>query len=120
MAIYAVWETCCFQHDNARSHVPWNDVQVSAKFSELAASGWFFSIDPQPPNSPDTNILDLGFFASIQPLQHKHSPLSIDELIDIVLLEFDRYSTFNLGKIWQSLQLVLLEIVKNKGGNEFK
>jgi hypothetical protein len=27
---------------------------------------WRFELDEQPPNSPDTNVLDLGFFAPIQ------------------------------------------------------
>ncbi|KAH9095366.1 hypothetical protein LEN26_017857 [Aphanomyces euteiches] len=108
------------QHDNAPAHVPWNDVEIMAVFNELTSIGSDFSIAPQPPNSPDTNVLDLGFFASIQSLQYKHVPRSVDELVSCVMLEFDKYSMAKLSKIWQSLQLVLLEIVKAKGGNDFK
>lgn len=33
--------------------------------------------------SPDFNVLNLGFFNSIQSLQHQTSPNNIDELIEI-------------------------------------
>lgn len=42
----------------------------------------------QPPNSPDLNVLDLGFFSSIQALQHRESPNSIDELVTAVISLF--------------------------------
>jgi hypothetical protein len=35
----------------------------------------------QPPNSPDFIVLELGFFAAIQALQHQSA--NIDELINI-------------------------------------
>ena len=108
------------QHDNARSHVSPDDANMVAEFAVHAENDWFFSIDPQPANSPDTNVLDLGFFASIQSLQHQHSPRTMDELIDVVLLEFAGYPMQRLSKIWLSFQLVLLEILKCDGGNDFK
>lgn len=41
--------------------------------------------------SPDFNVLNLGFFNSIQSLQHQTSPNNIDELIEINIA-FDNIS----------------------------
>ena len=43
--------------------------------------GWKFAIRNQPANSPDVNVLDLGFLNSIQAIQHKKAPRTIDELV---------------------------------------
>ncbi|GJQ67041.1 hypothetical protein Trydic_g21946 [Trypoxylus dichotomus] len=39
---------------------------------------------PQPPNSPDWNVLDLGVFNAIQSLQHQTPSKTLDQLIDCV------------------------------------
>ena len=44
----------------------------------------------QPANSPDLNVLDLGFFNSIQSLQHQSAPRTIDELITVVQDSFQQ------------------------------
>ena len=44
----------------------------------------------QPPNSPDLNVLDLGYFTAIQGLQYKEAPSNIDELIDVVQSSFNK------------------------------
>lgn len=47
------------QQDNARYHVDPNDVG----FCRIAKKGGFkFQLTCQPPNFPDLNLLDLGFF----------------------------------------------------------
>ncbi|ETV90007.1 hypothetical protein H310_15152 [Aphanomyces invadans] len=77
LSIAAKWpnpdKTVRLQHRNARAHVTSMDAQLTTAFDEYGKKGRVFSLVPQPPNSPDTNILDLGFFAAIQPLQHKKS-----------------------------------------------
>jgi len=56
------------QQDNARTHVAVND----PTFVEAAqADGWDIRLTCQPPNSPDLNVLDLGFFAAIEALFYK-------------------------------------------------
>jgi len=49
------------QQDNAKTHIPVDDPEfvVAAQ-----AEGWDIRLTLQPPNSPDLNILDLGFFCS--------------------------------------------------------
>jgi hypothetical protein len=56
------------QQDNAPAHIKPDDPLFHAA---AAASGLTIQLYNQPPNSPDTNINDLAFFASIQSLQHK-------------------------------------------------
>ena len=57
------------QRDNAKSHFSANDPDV---LKAGKSDGWKIQMMNQPPNSPDLNVLDLGFFNAIQSLQaHK-------------------------------------------------
>jgi hypothetical protein len=38
----------------------------------------------QPPNSPDFNILDLGFFRAIQAIQYKKNTKTVEDLVPAV------------------------------------
>ena len=38
----------------------------------------------QPPNSPDFNILDLGFFRAIQSIQYKKNAKTVEDLVSAV------------------------------------
>jgi len=56
------------QQDNAPSHLKLDDPE----FCEAAKQeGYDIRLICQPPNSPDFNILDLGFFRAIQAIQYK-------------------------------------------------
>ena len=55
------------EYNDAPSHIAINDPEFVAA---ATADGWNISLYCQPPNSPDTNVLDLGFFGAIQSLQH--------------------------------------------------
>ncbi|KAK2375902.1 hypothetical protein QL285_076755 [Trifolium repens] len=68
----------------------------------------------QPPNSPDLNVMDLGFFNSIQSLQQKEVTKSVDELIQVVENAFEAYDCKSSNKIFLSLQSSMLEIMKKK------
>ena len=59
------------QQDNAKTHIPVDDPEFVAA---AQTGGWDIRLTCQPPNSPDLNILDLGFFAALQSLFHKLSP----------------------------------------------
>jgi hypothetical protein len=69
------------QQDNARTHVAVND----PAFVEAAqADEWDIRLTCQPPNSPDLNVLDLGFFAAIQALFYKGTPNNIEKIVEKV------------------------------------
>jgi hypothetical protein len=80
--------TIWIQQDNARTHVPCDDEQFAAAAAQI---GLDIRLMNQPPNSPDLNILDLGFFASLQSMTYKTVSRNIDELIANVQHEFANY-----------------------------
>ncbi|CAB1099225.1 unnamed protein product [Ectocarpus sp. CCAP 1310/34] len=73
-----------------------------------------------PPNSPDTNILDLGFFASIQSLQDRYKPRTIDDLVGEAETAWEKASPDKLGKVWTSLQACLEQTLLCGGDNTYK
>jgi hypothetical protein len=64
---------------------PTSKIANDREFPEAVGRSMFdIELISQPANSPDLNVLDLGFFNSIQSLQHQYSPRTIDEMIDAV------------------------------------
>ena len=105
------------QQDNAPAHNIVDDPDIVAAGT---ADGWNIRLINQPPNSPDTNILDLGFFNSIQSLQDRTTLLTVDELIEEVGRVFVAQEAVVLGRIWTTYQAVLEQIMLAKGDNTFK
>jgi hypothetical protein len=52
----------------------------------------------QPPNSPDLNVLDLGYVAAIQALQQKQQQRTVDDLIAVVDYSFLNLKPVTLAK----------------------
>ncbi|KAI5424708.1 hypothetical protein KIW84_030771 [Lathyrus oleraceus] len=103
--------------DNARTHINHDD----PLFREAATKdGFDIRLMCQPANSPDLNILDLGFFSAIQSLQYKEAPKTIDELISAVVKSFENFPSIKSNRIFVSLQLCMIEIMKEKGSNKYK
>jgi hypothetical protein len=98
------------QHDNATPHGITSNVEIIAAMVRGDRNIWFGS---QPANSLDLNILDLGFFNSIQALQQKMSAYTIDELIDNAQQAFA-----NVPPV--SLETVMESIIQSGGDNKFK
>ncbi|KAF0705717.1 hypothetical protein AaE_014395 [Aphanomyces astaci] len=123
-AIVAKWpradHTIKLQHDNARAHVTPEDAKLKAALDTYKAVGWHMSLAPQPPNSPDTNVLDLGVFAAIQSLQHRKSARTIDELVGHVESAFVEYPLARLNHTFMTLQSCLVETLKLFGDNAYK
>lgn len=69
------------QQDNAPSHIEFNDPMFCEAVHQ---SGLDIRLICQPANSPDFNILDLGFFRAIQSIQYKKTAKSVQELIPVV------------------------------------
>ena len=77
----------------------------------MSSDRWDLRLINQPANSPDTNILDLGFFNSIQSLQDRTTPKNIDEMVAAVKAAWDGQSSKVLNRVWLSLQSCLQEIM---------
>ncbi|KAM3301964.1 hypothetical protein P3S67_016466 [Capsicum chacoense] len=88
------------QQDNARPHIG-NDF----KFIEAARQdGFDIRLCFQPSNSPDLNVLDLGFFGAIQNFQYHKSPKNVDELVEAVEISFDEMKAKQLNHVFLTLQ----------------
>lgn len=105
------------QQDNAKPHSFALDNEIS---NEISIDGWDIKIKRQPANSPDFNVLDLGFFNSIQSLQHKEAPRTIDELIKVVEDAFFSEKRDTLDNIFLTLQQCMVECLKVHGKNTYK
>ncbi|OMO88922.1 hypothetical protein COLO4_20032 [Corchorus olitorius] len=102
------------QQDNARTHVDIDDPE----FCQAAAQdGFDIRLTYQPPNSPDLNVLDLGYFAAIQSLQQKERARNVDDLVTIVVKSFEDFPTDISDRIFLTLQTCMIEIMKKRGAN---
>ncbi|XP_021861639.2 uncharacterized protein [Spinacia oleracea] len=105
------------QQDNARPHINRND----AEFLDAATQeGFNIQLICQPPQSPDLNVLDLGFFRAIQSLQHQKFPRDVEALVKAVKEAYEAYDPKLINYTWLQLQYVMLEILGVKGGNNYK
>ena len=124
-SIGAKWPQCHrnrtirIQQDNAKPHrsaTNTNPDMVAA----ITATGLDIVFDNQPAQSPDTNILDLGFFNSIQALQQQHKTDNIQQLCQVVDECFKELDATKLEKCFLTHQAVCKEILKADGKNDFK
>ncbi|ETV64075.1 hypothetical protein H257_18985 [Aphanomyces astaci] len=104
------------QHDNATPHGGITD----ADLVPVSTDGWSFVVRCQPPNSPDLNVLGLGFFASIQSLQYKLVSRTVEDVIRATLAAFDQSGGEALDKVFLTLQAVMRLVLENNGGNHFR
>ncbi|XP_010694540.1 uncharacterized protein LOC104907324 [Beta vulgaris subsp. vulgaris] len=121
-AIMRVWSVgvskdIYIQQNNARPHIHASD----PKFMTAATqNGFNIQLINQPPQSSDLNVLDLGVFRASQALQYQSFPKNLDELILRVQDCYDFFDPEVLKYTWLQLQYVMVEILKCKGGNNYK
>ncbi|KAL4564074.1 hypothetical protein LXL04_028124 [Taraxacum kok-saghyz] len=105
------------QQDNAKPHIEVND----SEFLEASSQdGFDIRLCFQPPNSPDLNVLDLGFFRAIQSLQEQEVLHTVDELVSAVQTSFDKMQSHELNNVFLTLQTCMKEILKVQGGNNYR
>lgn len=105
------------QQDNAKPHAYCHDPDLLKEFSK---DGWNIELTNQPPNSPDLNVLDLGFFNSIQALQQKAAIQNLDDLIREVEAAFAQLEPETLDNVFLTHQGCMEKIMETDGGNEYK
>ncbi|VFQ62510.1 unnamed protein product [Cuscuta campestris] len=105
------------QQDNAKPHVEGNNPEFLAAAED---GDWNIELKFQPPNSPDLNVLDLGFFRSIDSIQDQSAPRNLSELINAVTTAFQDIPHEKLNNVFLTLQGVMGEVLKNRGGNNFR
>ena len=104
------------QQDGAKSHIVEDDMEFREAVEEI---GLNLTVFTQLPNSPDTNILDLGFFRAIQSF-NDDCPANEEELIKSVEKAYGEYPFCKLNRVWLTLQSCLNMIIENDGGNDYK
>ncbi|CAL5001422.1 unnamed protein product [Urochloa decumbens] len=104
------------QQDNARTHIAVDD---PAFVQAAQADGWDIRLTCQPPNSPDLNVLDLGFFAAIQALFEKGTPNNITEILQKVDEAYQNYPVERSNRIFLTQQCCMMEIMKHNGGQHY-
>jgi hypothetical protein len=109
--------TIYIQQDNAPSHVPINDEEFATAVKQ---TGLDIRLINQPANSLDLNVLDLGFFNSLQSLTYDRISRNLDDLIVNVEHEFENYDPDTLNRVFLTLQGCLIEVMKDGGGNRYK
>ncbi|XP_074282826.1 uncharacterized protein LOC141607373 [Silene latifolia] len=120
-AIKSVWpegfsKHIYIQQDNVRPHIKNDDPDFMAAAN---SDGFNIELVFQPPNSPDLNVNDLGYFKALQSLQKKKAAKTVDDLVNEVMQAFIDYSSSKLNNIFLSLQAVMIEMMKCKGDNNF-
>lgn len=110
-------KTIFIQQDNAKPHLTDSDPVFRAAAD---ADGFNIHLMQQPPNSPDCNANDLGFFMAIQGLKNEVPCYTADSLVNAVAKSFDQLSPVTINNVFLSLQNCLMEIMKVKGKNNYK
>ncbi|XP_025876903.2 uncharacterized protein [Oryza sativa Japonica Group] len=104
------------QQDNARPHIAPDD----RMFCEAAKQdGFNIKLVCQPANSPDLNVLDLGFFNSIQSIQYKSASTTTEELVAAIDRAFEDYPVRLSNRIFLSLHACMREVIEVLGDNSY-
>ncbi|KAL2935755.1 Histone-lysine N-methyltransferase SETMAR [Bienertia sinuspersici] len=109
--------TVWIQQDNAKPHIMGDDLEFVEACKE---GGLDIRLINQPPQSPDLNVLDLGFFRAIQALKELVAPKDVEQLVKAVEDAFYDYCPRLTNHILITLHNCMLEILKAKGGNNYR
>ncbi|XP_057548140.1 uncharacterized protein LOC130826576 [Amaranthus tricolor] len=105
------------QQDNAKPHILINDHAFN---EETKKDEFNIRLVCQPASSPDMNILDLGLFSALQSIQFKSFPKDLNDLVKAVNDAYDTFEPKLLNYTWIQYQLCMIEVLKAKGGNNYK
>jgi hypothetical protein len=118
MDFVPIWEKIHLFIDNAGGH---GTIEAKDKYEKILLDDYNVVLNWQVPQSPETNMLDLGAWMSIQHVVerlHRNRVMNERALSDTVLEAFDRFDGFmKLGAIARRWELVLDLILEDDGGN---
>ena len=104
--------------DNAGGH---GKTEIKKQYESILKEEFGIIIEWQVPNSPETNMLDLGVWMALQSLVEKlhfGKVMQSDELTKTVMDAFSRISGDILTRVYERWKLTLKLIVSGKGTNE--
>ena len=122
LAILEIWprrdrmsRTIYIQQDGAKNPICEDDKEFNDALTEQDIDTKLYT---QTPNSPDVNLLDLGFFRAIQSFNNA-SPKNEEELIQLVQDAYENYLQHKLNQTWQTLQSCFNQIILHHGDNDY-
>ena len=106
------------QVDGARPHTR-SSIQASIE-AECTRDGCSITVEQQPAQSPDFNVLDLGFFHSLQVRASQiKAGGSLQNIVDSVTTAYCNHDPNTLEWVWQALFNVFDATLRHDGGNDF-
>ena len=107
------------QHDGAPAHQRFEKHYWDNILDQIPGAADKFELLRQPANSPDTNVLDLGFFRSLQAKYYLNNPKNEMDIIRFVKQTFEEYDPRILNCIWITHQTCLDQIIHHDGDNDY-
>ena len=103
------------QQDGGKSHINTGDDEFKEAIQDQELNTGLYT---QAVNSPDVNLLDLGFFQVIQNFNDA-APKNEEELIASVQHAYTNYPRKRLNRMWLTLQSVFNQIILCNGDNDY-
>ncbi len=110
------------QYDNARPHAK-KDIQArlqEAARNKHGEAGMEIKLAPQPVQSPDVNLNDLGFYASFDRAIGNRRKYELSSWWRQIQACFKEYPEAKLDKLVLIKRMILTEIVQCAGDNDYK
>ena len=107
--------TIFIQQDGVKNHIHEDDEEFNNALMEQDIDAKLYM---QTLNSPDINLLDLGFFRAIQSFNNA-LPKNKEELIQLVTKVYDNYPQQKLNRTWHTLQSCFNQIILHHGDNDY-
>ena len=121
-AIMEKWPICdqnlrkiFIQQDGAKNHIHEDEKLLNDALEENGVDAELYT---QSANSPDVNLLDLGFFRAIQSFNDA-ALRNKEELIKAVSEAYDKYPKEKINQTWLTLQCCFNQIITHHGDNNY-
>ena len=101
--------------DGTKSYISADDNEFKEALNAQEINAELYT---QAANSPDVNLLDLGFFQAIQSFNDT-APKNEEELIQSVHDAYTNYPTNQLNHTWLTLHSVFNQIIQCNGDNNY-
>ena len=103
-----IWRKIFIQQDGAKNHIHEDDKLFNNALEENGVNTELYT---QATNSPDVNLLDLGFFRALQSFNNA-VPRNEEELIEAVSEAYDKYPREKINRTWLTLQCCFNQIIQ--------
>ena len=103
------------QQDRAKNHISCDDKLFNDVLVEKGINATLYT---QAANSPDVNLLDLGFFRAIQSFNDA-APKNKEELIEVVSVVYYKYPHHKINRTCLTLQCYFNQIIMHHGDNNY-